>query len=236
MILLPKEISSFNKAKATYRGKVIATKLVHAKSQSCHLFPSFSQMLLLVSFLSSNVPFNSFKHNPLLRKAHLSLSNSMFFPPIRCAVPQLRAEEKNSLDAPTLDAETQQHVAGEGPPGQLTRFPDDLVFVACSYFRDLEVLVFTSVQPVQSYLSTMAQVAFFMKGKLRRLAGCLGLGGLRWQPIMVMLAFVCHDEHLRLIHAPLDVLPRRAAPDGAAFIVAPWMRGTLNWLLPILPP
>lgn len=38
---------------------------------------------------------------------------------------------------------------------------------------------------------------------------------------MAVLAFVRHDEHRRLVHAPLDVLPRRAAPDGAAFIVAP---------------
>jgi hypothetical protein len=38
---------------------------------------------------------------------------------------------------------------------------------------------------------------------------------------MVVLAFICYDEHLRLIHAPLDVLPRRAAPDSAAFVVAP---------------
>jgi hypothetical protein len=38
---------------------------------------------------------------------------------------------------------------------------------------------------------------------------------------MVVLAFVRHNEHLRLIHAPLDVLPRRAAPNCAAFIVAP---------------
>lgn len=70
----------------------------------------------------------------------------------------------------------------------------------------------------------------------RQSTGCLGLGRLRWQPGMVVIAFVRHNEHRRVIYAPLNMLPRRAAPDAAAFVVTPWMRGTLDWFLSILPP
>jgi hypothetical protein len=36
-----------------------------------------------------------------------------------------------------------------------------------------------------------------------------------------MLTFIRHDEHRRVVYAPLDVLPRWAAPDAATFVVTP---------------
>lgn len=53
---------------------------------------------------------------------------------------------------------------------------------------------------------------------------------------VVVVVLVGDDEHPGVAATPLHVLPRRAVLDAAAPVVAPWMRGSFDGFLPILPP
>jgi len=53
---------------------------------------------------------------------------------------------------------------------------------------------------------------------------------------VAVLALVRHHQHRGVVGGALHVLPRRAPTDGAALVVAPWVRGALDGFLAVLPP